>query len=150
MSRSGKLTSADLQKMSVAEQHEWLQTQRSRQSKLKRGLVGAGALLAAPALGAPLAGAATRPGARRVPSVWAKRDRLPGASVAPFGRHISYGQDPTRQMSITWQVGAPVANPFVRVGRRPDALDHLIPADLVSLVTPLVDVTGSSPLWPIA
>jgi hypothetical protein len=141
MSQSGKPTTADLQKMSVAEQHEWLKGQRSRRSMLKGGLFGAGALLAAPAIASPLAGATTRPRTRRAPTIFTKRDRLPGATVAPFGRHISYGQDPTSQMNITWQVNAPVSNPFVRVGRRPDELDHRVPAEFVSLTTPFVDVS---------
>ena len=154
MSQSRKPTTADLQKMSVAEQHEWLQTQRSRRSMLKGGLVGAGALIAGPALGAASAGASTlpssRPGARRAPTVLLNRDRLPGTSVAPFGRHISYGQDPRRQMNITWQVNAPVTNPFVRVGRSPAELDLQVEAELVSLTTPFGDVTAldSVPLVP--
>ena len=92
----------------------WLQTQRSRRNILKGGLVGAGALVAAPVLGTASAGASTRPKARnvarRAPSPLLTRDRLPGSSVAPFGRHISYGADPTRQMNISWQVNAPVTN----------------------------------------
>ena len=154
MSQSRNPTRADLQKMSVAEQHEWLQTQRSRRNILKGGLVGAGALVAAPVLGTASAGASTRPKARnvarRAPSPLLTRDRLPGSSVAPFGRHISYGADPTRQMNISWQVNAPVTNPFVRVGRSAHELDFRVDADLVSLTTPFVDVTpvDSVPLIP--
>ena len=55
-------------------------------------------------------------------------------------------------MNISWQVNAPVTNPFVRVGRSADELDFRLDADLVSLTTPFVDVTpvDSVPLIPPA
>src|ERR1700683_5178736 len=121
MTSSRTPSGEDLKRMSVAEQHDWLQQQRSRRSLLKGGLAGA-ALLAAPVLMPTAAGAATRPralarpGAGVSPTLLRTADRLPGATVSPFGRHISYGLDPTSQMNITWQVGAPVTRPFVRIG----------------------------------
>jgi hypothetical protein len=155
MTSSRMPSGEDLKKMSVAEQHDWLRQQRSRRSMLKGGLAGA-ALLAAPVLMPTAAGAATRPrslgrpGPRVSPTFLRNADRLPGATVFPFGRHISFGADPTSQMNITWQVGTPVRHPFVRIGTDPDNLDKVVGADIVPVVTPWADVTpvDSVPLIP--
>ena len=40
-----RMTREQARKLSVAEQHEWFQQQRSRRSVLKGGIVGAGSLL---------------------------------------------------------------------------------------------------------
>ena len=90
--------------MSVAEQHDWLQSQRSRRTVLKGGLAGAGALLAAPVIGSSVASAQTRPTPRRkAPTLLRRFDTVPGASVQPYGRHIAFGQDPSTEISVACQ-----------------------------------------------
>jgi len=56
--------------------------------------------------------------------------------LRPFGRHLAFGGDPRTQMSVTWQVKAPVADPFIRIGSSAADLGELIPAEVRSLVTP--------------
>jgi hypothetical protein len=131
------------QKLSIAEQHEWFLQQRSRRTILKGGVATAGALLAAPLLGSE-AGAKVAASRRLSPFV----PVAPGSSgpggpwVVPFGRHISFGPDPSSTMNIAWQVASPVTNPFVRVGQEPYGLGERIPADIRNVVTPWADITG--------
>jgi hypothetical protein len=133
--------------LSMAEQHEWFRQQRSRRAILKGGLASAGAVLAGPALlGSGQAGAAVAglAGLRRTaPFRVAASSASPssGASVVPFGRHISFGADPTSVMRIAWQVSAPVTNPFVRVGLTALELGERIGADLRTVTTPWADIT---------
>ena len=131
--------------LSLAEQHDWFRQQRSRRVFLKGGLASAGAVLAGPALlGTSQAGAAVAElaGLRRTAAFGvATSSASRGASVVPFGPHISFGADPTSVMHITWQVASPVSNPFVRVG--PSLLDfgERIPAELRTVTTPWADIT---------
>jgi hypothetical protein len=129
--------------MSVAEQHEWLQSKRSRRTVLKGGLAGAGALLAGPALGAGIASAETpsRRARKASPVVLRHADTAPGASVQPFGRHVAFGSDPATEINIAWQVPIPVSRPFVRIGTNPTELDLVVPAELRTLVTPTSVIT---------
>jgi hypothetical protein len=135
-------TPKDLRTMSVAEQHDWLQSRRSRRTVLKGGLAGAGALLAAPVIGSSVASAQTRPAPRRTAPMFLRRfDTVPGASVQPFGRHIAFGQDPATEISVAWQVPVPVNKPFVRIGTDPTQLDLVVPAEIRSLATPASVIT---------
>ncbi len=74
-----------------------------------------------------------------------------GSYVAPFGRHIAYGADPTTQMAVGWQVPASVTNPFIRIGNSPTNLGGQIAADVrtvttqMSIVTPIDSVPPSAP-----
>jgi hypothetical protein len=65
-----------------------------------------------------------------------------GSGVVPFGRHISFGRNPTSQMNIAWQVTAPVADPFVRIGTSPFGLGEAIAAELKVVTTPWADITS--------
>jgi hypothetical protein len=125
-------------RLSAAEQHEWFRRATSRRSLLRGGAIGAGAALAGPALLAGTADASTKVRAARkgVPHLVTRGDWPRGSSVAPFGRHIAYGSDPTTQISVAWQVAAPVKNPFVRVGPTPWDLSGPIGAEIRSLTTP--------------
>ncbi|CAM5238743.1 hypothetical protein STENM223S_00363 [Streptomyces tendae] len=38
--------------------------------------------------------------------------RVDGALVAPFGRHLAYGNDPRTEMTVSWQVPVAVKKPF--------------------------------------
>jgi hypothetical protein len=132
--------------MSVAEQHDWLQSQRSRRTVLKGGLAGAGALLAGPVLGTSVASAETKPRLRAkpkpTPTLLRRADTVPGSVVQPFGRHIAFGQDPARDINFVWQVPVPVNRPFVRIGTDPSALDHVVQAELIALATPATDISA--------
>ena len=60
----------------------------------------------------------------------------------PFARHISYGADPTTEISVVWQVPAVVGNPYIRIGRSPLDLGEKIKAQLSVLSTPFTDVSA--------
>ena len=109
----------------MAEQHEWFRRATSRRSMLRGGLVGAGAAVVGPALA----------GAASAAPLLATVDRPTGSAVAPFGRHIAFGADPTRDIAVAWQVPAAVRNPFVRIGRSPADLSQRIQAETRVLST---------------
>lgn len=117
-----RMTQEVAKKLSVAEQHHWFQQQRSRRAILKGGIAGAGSLVAGSTLLGRSAGASTvaaPPRKAQSPTAFFISTPTNAPGVVPFGRHISYGSDPTQQMNIAWQVAAPVANPFVRIGTNP-------------------------------
>ncbi|CAL9568725.1 purple acid phosphatase family protein [Streptomyces sp. enrichment culture] len=124
-----------VRRMSMAEQHEYLRTRLTR----RRTLVSAGAVA-----GALVAGCAGPEGSGRTAATPAARPAratavAPGAALAPFGRHLSFGADPRTGMRISWQVPAAVRRPYVRIGARPDALGPRIGAELRELRTPGVE-----------
>ncbi len=130
------------QQMSVAEQHDWFRSRHSRRTILKGGLVGAGTVLAGDALLTRAAGATVQgPGPGHGPTLVSSTTPANASGVVPFGRHIAYGADPTRQMSIAWQVASPVASPFVRIGTSPYNLGEQLPANLKNVNTPWADIT---------
>ncbi len=55
--------------------------------------------------------------------------------LRPFGRHLGYGADPSRQVVVSWQVPDAVADPFVRIGTRPGEFGARIPAEMRPLVS---------------
>ncbi len=119
---TSRMTREQASQLSAAEQHEWFRRATSRRSLLRGGAIGAGAAIAGPALLAGTADASTTRSVQReghtAPGhqgrlAWRKLDQ------PPFGRHIAYGADPMTQMSVAWQVAAPVSNPFIRVGASP-------------------------------
>ena len=135
-----KMTPDIAKTLSLAEQHEWFQQRHSRRAILKGGLLGAGSLVAGPALltrTAQVVEAASRP----APMLLASTTPAKASGVVPFGRHISFGPDPTSEMRIAWQVAGPVADPFVRIGTSPFDLGERIAADLRNVTTPLTDIT---------
>jgi Calcineurin-like phosphoesterase/Purple acid Phosphatase, N-terminal domain len=134
--------------LSLAEQHEWFQQQRSRRAVLKGGIFGAGSVLSGAALFGPSAVAsaasagstATKPASS--PELISTTIPSNASGITPFGRRLSFGADPTRQMNIAWQVASPVANPFVRIGTNPLDLGQQIPAELKVVSTPWADITS--------
>lgn len=132
------MTPEQASRLSLAEQHEWFRRATSRRSLLRGGAIGAGAALAGPALLTGTADASTtRSAARKATPHLITRGQGPtGSSLAPFGRHLAYGADPTTQMSVTWQVAAPVTRPFIRVGGSPFDLSGPIAAEVRSLTSP--------------
>jgi hypothetical protein len=140
MTKQG-MTPEQAARLSVAEQHAWFRSATSRRSMLRGGLVGAGAALVG----------STLPGTASAAPLLATADRPTGSAVAPFGRHISFGADPTRQISVAWQVPAGVTNPFVRIGRSPSDLGQRVQAEtrvlstLASETSPIDSVALVSP-----
>lgn len=133
--------------LSTAEQHEWFQKlTSSRRSLLRGGLVGAGVLAAGSSV---LSGEARAAGGSSAPTaapagaaLLASVARPAGAYVVPFGRHISYGADPTTEISVVWQVPAVVSNPYIRIGGSPLDLGEKIKAQLSVLSTPFTDISA--------
>jgi hypothetical protein len=138
------MTQEVAKKLSVAEQHHWFQQQRSRRAILKGGIAGAGSLVAGSTLLGRSAGASTvaaPPRKAQSPTAFFTSTPTNAPGVVPFGRRISYGSDPTQQMNIAWQVAAPVANPFVRIGTNPFDPGEQVPAVLKNVSTPWADIT---------
>jgi hypothetical protein len=130
------MTPEQAAQLSMAEQHEWYRKATSRRAMLRGGLVGAGTVLAGSAL-AGTASAATSSAATSSAgaSLLQAADKPGGSTVAPFGRHIAFGANPSTQMSVAWQTPAAVSNPFVRFGKTPHDLGQRIPAEVRELST---------------
>jgi hypothetical protein len=119
------------ERMSLAEQHEYLRARFSRRNLMRGGAVTIGAV----------AGGAFVPGAVAQAAVPAQRtapatEAVDGAYVAPFGRHLAYGNDPRTEMTVSWQVPVAVKKPFIRIGAHPWDLSRKIEAEVRSLYTP--------------
>ncbi|MHB9858840.1 purple acid phosphatase family protein [Streptomyces sp. YIM S03343] len=133
------------ERMTMAEQHEYLHTKLfRRRSLVTTGMVAAGGLLTGCG-GASSPGVASASSGASVSSVLPspRTSKVRGAFVTPFGRHLAFDADPKTQMRISWQVPAAVQRPYVRVGLRPDQLSHRISAEIRDLHTP--GVTGVRP-----
>ncbi|MEU3830292.1 phosphoesterase [Streptomyces sp. SID486] len=111
------------ERLSMAEQYEYLRTRVVP----RRTLVTAGAVA-----GGLLAGCGTASAGRPDPAT----SRAPGSAAVPFGRHLAFGSDPRTGMRISWQVPFAVKRPYVRIGLRPDGLGHRVAAELRPLHTP--------------
>ncbi|MFD5051243.1 purple acid phosphatase family protein [Streptomyces tendae] len=117
-------------RMSMAEQHEYLRARFSRRTMIRGGAVTLGAVAGGAFVPGATARAATpnrRPGGA---------DTVDGALVAPFGRHLAYGNDPRTEMTVSWQVPVAVNKPFIRIGTHPWDLSHRIDAEPRPLHTP--------------
>ncbi|WP_020664622.1 purple acid phosphatase family protein [Amycolatopsis benzoatilytica] len=116
---------------SLAEQHEQYVAQYSRRSLFRAGAAG----------GAVLAGGALLPGLATAAPAGADfrqaKDKPAGSAVRPFGRHLAFGADPSRQVVVSWQVPAAVTAPFVRIGLSPTDLGQQVPAEVRTLVSKL-------------
>ncbi|MEV0094088.1 metallophosphoesterase family protein [Streptomyces sp. NPDC050738] len=117
-------------RMSMAEQHEFLRTRISRRGALRTGVATAAVAGAGVTLGAPAASAA--PAYHPSDST----SHVDGSLVAPFGRHLAYGADPKTQMRVSWQVPFAVRRPYIRIGRTPWELSRKIDAEIRHLTTP--------------
>ncbi len=147
MTSSG-ITPEQARRLSLAEQHDWFRRATSRRALLRGGIVGAGAIVAGPALLGGTAGAA--PASRSTPMLLARASGPSGSVLPPFGRHIAFGADPTRQISVAWQVAAPVSSPFVRIGSSPWDLGERIPAEIRTVTTPMSDISAVDSVAPSA
>jgi Purple acid Phosphatase, N-terminal domain/Calcineurin-like phosphoesterase len=121
------LTPEQASMLSLAEQHEWFR-RVTRRRRVR--LAGGGA------------------GQRATPMLLARADRPDGARVPTLGRHIAFGADPARQISVAWQVPAPVADPFLRIGESPRDLGERIAAEVRVVTTRPGDLAaaGSEPV----
>ncbi|MEU3709527.1 purple acid phosphatase family protein [Streptomyces catenulae] len=120
-------------RMSMPEQHAYLRTQLTRRGLLRTSAAGAGTLAA----GGLLAGSAhAAPVATPTLLTSGAASPVDGALVAPFGRHLAFGADPTTQMRISWQVPLAVRRPYLRIGLKPWDLGRKIHAEVRDLHTP--------------
>ena len=117
------------ERMTLAEQHEYLHTRFSRRTMIRGGAVTVGAVV-----GGTFVQGATAQAA--VPARAARAEKIDGAFVAPFGRHLAYGTDPRTEMTVSWQVPALVHKPYIRIGAHPWDLSRKIEAEVRPLFTP--------------
>ncbi len=131
------------ERMSMAEQHDWLVAQRpSRRTLFRAGAIGAGALLAGPSLLDSAAFATTPAPGATSPTLVTTNSTADGASVAPFARHLAFGANPRRQIRVGWQVPTPVRRPFLRIGTDPYNLSGRIPAEVRPLHSEVPGAAG--------
>ncbi|MFJ9155966.1 fibronectin type III domain-containing protein [Streptomyces griseoviridis] len=116
-------------RMSMAEQHEYLRARFSRRTMIRGGAVTLGAVTGGVFVPGAVAEAA-------VPTRSTAPATVDGALVAPFGRHLAYGNDPRTEMTVSWQVPVAVKKPFIRIGAHPWDLSRRIEAEVRTLFTP--------------
>ncbi|MFJ2603583.1 purple acid phosphatase family protein [Streptomyces sp. NPDC091279] len=118
-------------RMSMAEQHEYLRARFSRRTMIRGGAVTIGAVTGGAFVPGAVAQAAV-PTRATAPAT----ETVDGALVAPFGRHLAYGNDPRTEMTVSWQVPVAVKKPFIRIGAHPWDLSRKIDAEVRTLYTP--------------
>ena len=128
------MTPEQASRLSLAEQHDWYRQLTRRRSLLRGRSTGASEV------------AGTR--SRSTPMLLTSVGGPHGSALPPFGRHVAYGADPATQVSVAWQVAAPVRDPFVRVGTSPRDLGEPIAAEVRSLAPPVSDIAAADPTSP--
>lgn len=118
------------ERMSMAEQHEYLRARFSRRNMIRGGAVTLGAV----AGGAFVPGATAR--AATPTRTFPRTESVDGSLVAPFGRHLAFGSDPRTEITVSWQVPVAVKKPFIRIGAHPWDLSRKIDAEVRTLYTP--------------
>ena len=63
--------------------------------------------------------------------------QVSGATLRPFGRHLAFGADPSREVVVSWQVPANVAAPYLRFGTAPGEYGEALPAEVRALTSDL-------------
>ncbi|MFJ3227063.1 purple acid phosphatase family protein [Streptomyces sp. NPDC086783] len=121
-------------RMSMAEQHEYLRARFSRRTMMRGGAVTLGAVAGGVFVPGASARAATASSA--APARATSAGKVDGALVAPFGRHLAYGADPRTEMTVSWQVPVAVRRPYIRIGAHPWDLSRKIEAEVRELFTP--------------
>ncbi|MER6269577.1 metallophosphoesterase family protein [Streptomyces sp900105755] len=119
------------ERMSMAEQHEYLRAKFSRRSMIRGGAVTLGAVT-----GGSFVLGGTAQAAVPTQSSAPATQYVDGAYVAPFGRHLAFGNDASTEMTISWQVPVAVKKPFVRIGTHASHLSVKIDAEIRTLYTP--------------
>lgn len=120
--------------MSMPEQHDYLRAKLTRRGALRTTAATAGAVVGAGLLTG--SACAASPSRSAAPAGSPTMQRVDGAFVAPFGRHLAFGADPKTQLRISWQVPFAVKRPFVRIGAKPWELSRKIEAEVRDLHTP--------------
>jgi hypothetical protein len=121
-------------RMSMAEQHEYLRARFSRRTMMRGGAVTLGAV--AGGVFVPGANARAATASSAAPARATSTGKVDGALVAPFGRHLAYGADPRTEMTVSWQVPVAVRRPYIRIGAHPWDLSRKIEAEVRELFTP--------------
>ncbi|MGI5375657.1 purple acid phosphatase family protein [Streptomyces sp. CA-251387] len=124
------------ERMSIAEQHEYLRARFSRRTMIRGGAVTLGAVTGGAFVPGATAQAAVPTQTAAVTQTAPRTETIDGALVAPFGRHLAYGNDPRTEMTISWQVPVAVQKPFVRIGAHSWDLSRKIEAEIRTLYTP--------------
>jgi len=120
------------QRMSIAEQHEYLRSRFSRRTMIRGGAVTLGAVAGGAFVPGAASAAVPSQATHGAPAV----EKVDGALVAPFGRHLAFGADPRTEITVSWQVPVAVKKPFIRIGARPWDLSRKIEAEVRTLFTP--------------
>ncbi len=127
------MTPEQASRLSLAEQYEWFaRAAPGRPAPASR--VTASRVTASRVTASRVTGRRVTPG-RAAPALLVRARRPGGSAVPPYGAHIAFGADPTTQMSVTWQVAAPVDSPFLRVGSSPWDLGERIAAEIRTITT---------------
>jgi len=71
------------------------------------------------------------------PTVLLNAETVPGSTLRPFGRHLAYGADASRQVVVSWQTPAKVTAPYLRVGTAEGDYGATLPAEVRALTSDL-------------
>ncbi|SDY09457.1 Calcineurin-like phosphoesterase [Amycolatopsis xylanica] len=112
----------------LAEQYEYFTKRHSRRTVLQASTLVAGSML----LPGTTAAASTTG-----PTVLLTAETAAGSALRPFGRHLAYGADSSRQVVVSWQTPAKVTAPFLRFGTVPGQFGEAIPAEVRALTSQL-------------
>ena len=128
-----RMTPEQASRLSLAEQHEWF-ARKAQASRAAVSRTTADRDTASRATGRRGTLSLVTPN-RTAPAVLIRARRPGGSALPPYGAHIAFGAEPTTQMSVTWQVAAPVDSPFLRVGSSPRDLGERIAAEIRTITT---------------
>ncbi|MFJ8473300.1 purple acid phosphatase family protein [Kitasatospora sp. NPDC094011] len=113
-------------------------SRHSRRTLLRVGAAGGAAFAGGLLLPGAARASAPLPTALDTPTIPSPRsERTAGSALRPFGRHLAFGADPSRQVVVSWQVPDAVTAPFVRLGLQPGDLGAPLPAEVRTLVSRL-------------
>ncbi|MFI6096329.1 purple acid phosphatase family protein [Lentzea sp. NPDC051213] len=84
-----------------------------------------------------LAGGVLAPGAVAAPAVLLTSETVAGSALRPFGRHLAFGADPSRQVVVSWQTPAKVTAPYLRIGTVAGEFGEAVPAEVRALTSDL-------------
>ena len=159
-----RMTPEQASRLSLAEQHEWFaraaQASRAAVSRTTADRVTASRITASEATGSRAISSGAAPSrvtgrrgtlslvtpSRTAPGLLIRATRPGGSALPPDGAHIAFGAEPTTQMSVTWQVAAPVDSPFLRVGSSPWDLGERIAAEIRTITTARSVVSPHGPV----
>lgn len=115
----------------LAEWHDHYVKKHTRRGVLRATAAG-GATLAAGHLLLP-GTAEAAPG----PTVLLSGEKVAGSTQRPFGRHLGFGADASRQVVVSWQTPAKVTAPYLRIGTAAGDYGATVPAEVRALTSDL-------------